>query len=115
MNKNKNKGSAYERSIVDYLRSVGFTVDRTRAGWTDDRGDIHGVAGPGGPFTFECKNHRTLDLPAWYRELDVEIANNGGSVGAVIHKRHGVTDAAEQHVSLPLRVLVQLLREAGYK
>ena len=42
-NPQKNKGSAYERSIVNYLRSAGFDADRTRAGWTDDRGDVHGA------------------------------------------------------------------------
>lgn len=115
-NPQKNKGSAYERSIVNYLRDIGFTVDRTRAGWTDDRGDIHGVqSSTGSAFTFECKNHRRDNLPGWINELYVEVDNAGGSVGAVIHKKHGTTEAAEQYATLPLGMLVQLLKEAGYK
>ena len=107
----KQKGSAYERLIVDYLRSQGFTVDRTRAGWSDDRGDIHGIEG----FTFECKNHKSLALAGWVRELIVECGNAGHDLGAVVHKKRGVTAAAEQYATLPLWMLVRLLKEAGYK
>jgi hypothetical protein len=110
-NPNKNKGSAYERSIVDYLRLCGFRVDRTRAGWSDDRGDIHGIEG----FTFECKNHKTMSLSGWLTELAVECANAGTELGAVVHKKRGVTDAAEQYATLPFGMLVKLLKEAGYK
>jgi Holliday junction resolvase len=115
-NPQKNKGSAYERSIVNHLRECGFTVDRTRAGWTDDRGDIHGVSNPSGqPFTFECKNHRRDNLSGWIKELAVEVSNAGGMVGAVIHKKVGTTEPAEQYATLPVAMLVRLLKEAGYK
>ena len=115
-NPQKNKGSAYERSIVNYLRESGFTAERTRAGWSDDRGDIHGVlSATGRPFTFECKNHRRDGLPGWIRELAVEVANAGGEIGAVIHKKSGTTDPGEQFATLPLFMLVLLLREAGYR
>jgi hypothetical protein len=115
-NPQKNKGSAYERSIVNYLRDNGFTADRTRAGWTDDRGDVHGIVAPDGrPFTFECKNHRGDSLPGWIKELNIECANAGGTVGAVIHKKHGTTEAGEQFATLPLAMLILLLKEAGYR
>ena len=115
-NPQKNKGSAYERSIVNYLRECDFTVDRTRAGWTDDRGDIHGIqSSTGRAFTFECKNHRKDNLPGWIRELHIEVANAGGEIGAVIHKKVGTTDGGEQFATLPLSMLVLLLKEAGYK
>lgn len=105
----KIKGASFERSIVDYLRSHGYRVDRTRAGWSDDRGDIHGVEG----FTWECKNHRSIDLAGWVRELDVECANNGTTLGAVVHKRRGTADPGEQYCTMPLRMLVVLLQRAG--
>lgn len=110
-NPQKAKGSAYERLIRDYLNAAGFTVDRTRAGWKDDRGDLHGVHG----FTWECKNQRAMALSTWVDELLTECRNAGTSVGAVVHKRRGTTDAGEQYATLPLRMLVQLLKEAGYK
>jgi len=115
-NPQKMKGSAYERLIVTFLRAWGFFADRTRAGWTDDRGDVHGVTHPRlGAFTFECKNHKTMALSGWLTELDREIAANGGGLGAVIHKKRGTTSAAEQYATLPFGMLVQLLKEAGYE
>lgn len=115
-NPQKAKGSAYERSIVTYLRDMGFAVDRTRAGWADDRGDIHGVTSPAGqPFVFECKNHKGLALAAWVGELQAEIDNAGGVAGVVVHKKRGTTDPADQYATLPLWMVVKLLKEAGYK
>lgn len=107
---NKIKGSNYERLIVDYLREHGFRVDRTRAGWSDDRGDIHGVEG----FTWECKNQKAIDLSGWVRELLVECSNAGTELGAVVHKKRGVTSASDQYATMPLWMLVQLLKEAKY-
>jgi len=115
-NPQKQKGSAYERLIVDYLKEHGFDAERTRAGWSDDRGDIHGVSHSSfGPFTIECKNQKSMDLSGWLGELERERHANGGQLGAVVHKKRGQTDAAQQYASLPLWMLVQLLKEAGYK
>lgn len=110
-NPQKRKGDGFERDIVDYLRSQGFTVDRTRAGWADDRGDIHGIDG----FTWECKNHKALTLAGWIGELLTECRNAGTTLGAVVHKKRGVAEPSEQYATLPLGMLVQLLKEAGYK
>jgi len=109
--KQAQKGAGFERLIVDYLRECGFRVDRTRAGWSDDRGDIHGVEG----FTWECKNHKSLDLSGWVKELEVECANASTEIGAVVHKKRGVSDAGEQYATLPLRMLIVLLKKAGYQ
>lgn len=109
-NPNKNKGSAYERSIVDYLRLCGYGVDRTRAGWSDDRGDIHGVKG----VTFECKNHKAMSLSGWLAELAVECVNNKTELGVVVHKKRGTADPAKQYATLPFGMFVKLLKEAGY-
>jgi hypothetical protein len=115
-NPQKQKGNAYERSIVTFLRERGYSVDRTRAGWADDRGDVHGLHHPRlGPFTIECKNHRAMALSSWMGELAREVAANGGTLGAVVHKRKGVADANEQYATLPFGMLVQLLKEAGYE
>ena len=108
---NKIKGSNYERLIVEYLREHGYRVDRTRAGWSDDRGDIHGVEG----FTWECKNQKAINLSGWIRELLDECANAGTELGAVVHKKRGVAEPGEQYATMPLRMLMQLLKEAGYK
>ena len=115
-NPNKQKGSEYERAIVRYLTLQGFTVERTRVGWTDDRGDIHGLHHPVlGNFTIECKNQKQMDLSGWLAELEREREANGGGLGAVVHKRQRVTNTEEQYATLSLWMLVQLLINAGYK
>jgi Holliday junction resolvase len=112
----KQKGSSFERLIVNYLNEMGFDCERTRAGWTDDRGDIHGVCSAQRvPFTFECKNQRRIDLAGWTKELITEIRNAKGEIGAVVHKRIGAGGGEEQYATLPFWMLVQLLKEAGYK
>lgn len=109
--KGKAKGSAFEREIVTFLREQGWVgAERTRAGWQDDRGDIDGVVG----VTWECKNRRSMDLAEWVDELVVEMRNGNNSVGAVVHKRRGVTDPGQYYASMPLSVFVQLLKEANY-
>ena len=110
-NPQKAKGSAYERLIRNYLNEAGFSVDHTRAGWKDDRGDLHGIHG----VTFECKNQQRMALGTWMGELLSECANAGTTLGVVVHKKRGTTDPGEQYATLPLRMLVQLLKEAGYK
>lgn len=115
-NPQKQKGSAYERAIVRYLTNQGFTVERTRAGWSDDRGDIHGIHHRVlGNFTIECKNHKALNLAGWLEELETERENNGGGLGAVVHKRRNFGDGGDQYATLPLWMLVQLIAAAGYK
>jgi hypothetical protein len=112
----KRKGSAYELLIVDYLRSHGYDAHRTRAGWTDDRGDVHGISHRVlGNFTFECKNQKAMDLSGWLTELEREREANGGGLGAVVHKRRGQVAAEDQYATLPLWMLVQLLKDAGYR
>jgi hypothetical protein len=107
----KNKGSSFEREIVQYLREQGWTgAERTRAGWQDDRGDIDGVIG----VTFECKNQKAMDLAGWVNELVIEMQHGNNHVGAVVHKRRGVTDASDYYATLPLSVFITLLKEAGY-
>ena len=66
-------------------------------------------------FFIECKNHTRLNLSGWISELLTEIGNAGGVAGVLVHKKRGTTDAADQYATLPFGMLVQLLKEAGYK
>lgn len=43
------------------------------------------------------------------------MENNHGRVGAVVHKKVGDTNPAEQYATMPLDMLVILLKEAGYE
>ena len=107
---NKNKGDRFEREIAEYLRTLQIMVDRTRVGWADDRGDIHGIPG----VVIECKNHKALDLSGWVAELVNEMDNAGARMGCVVHKRRGTTNAHNHYATLPFGLFVQLLTEAGY-
>ena len=46
--------------------------------------------------------------------MEVEAANAKTYIGAVIHKRQGVTETGEQFATMPMKYLVKLLKQAGY-
>ena len=95
--KSKTKGSAWERAIVDYLRTVGWPfAERRLAGSTKDRGDIAGLVG----VVIEAKNTARLDLAGWIEEADLERANDGAWLGIVWHKRRGKASAADGYVTM---------------
>lgn len=99
------KGDAFERQVVKYLAERGLPVERTRVGWADDRGDVHGLSW----FTFECKNVARLNLAGWMDELAVECMHAGTLYGAVVHKRRGTTDPAIYYATMDLQTLAELL------
>lgn len=111
MSKQRAKGTAAETAVVRYLQDHGFPYAERRAlHGTADRGDVTGL----GPIVLEVKNHKTIDLAGWLRELETEMVNAGAETGAVVAKRRGTTDAAAWYAILPFGDLVQLLLQAGY-
>ena len=104
----KRKGSAAELAVAKWLNRLGWTgAERSRAGWTDDRGDIDGMPG----VVIEVKNCKTISIPAWLRELEVEMANAKAWTGTVIAKRKGSTDPADWYAIMPASVWAALLLE----
>ena len=104
----KRKGSAAELAVAKWLNRLGWTqAERSRAGWTDDRGDIDGMPG----VVIEVKNCKTLSIPAWLRELEVEMKNAKAWTGTVIAKRKGSTDPADWYAIMPASVWAELLLE----
>ena len=99
VNPQKTKGDGFERVIVGAIEAVGLSAWRTRAGWTDDRGDIAGLDG----VVVECKNHSRLDLGGWIKELAREVSNAGARRGVVIFKRKGTADPEDQYVLMTVR------------
>ena len=65
------------------------------------------------PFVIECK---TNDVTAYLTGSSNSKKRHLTLIqtGAVVHKKHGVTDGAEQYATMPLYMLVTLLKEAGY-
>jgi hypothetical protein len=104
----KRKGSSAELAVAKWLNRLGWTgAERSRAGWTDDRGDIDGMPG----VVIEVKNCKTLSIPAWLRELEVEMKNAKAWTGTLIVKRRGSTDPADWYAIMPASVWAELLLE----
>jgi hypothetical protein len=102
----KRKGSAAELAVAKWLRKLGWIhAERSRAGWTDDRGDIDGMPG----VVVEVKNCKTISIPEWLRELEVEIANAQAWTGAVIAKRKGSTNVDDWYAIMPAKIWGELM------
>ena len=87
MSKSKQKGTAAETAVVRYLREQGWDkADRLPLKGNLDEGDVSGVDG----VAIEVKNQRSYQIPAWLRELDVEIVNSNSDLGVLIVKPNGV-------------------------
>jgi hypothetical protein len=111
MSKSKQKGTAAETAVVNWLKAQGRAyVERRSLNGVNDRGDIAGIPA----VVIEVKNHATMKLPEWLRELEVEIENDKAQTGAVVHKKKGTTDVGEWYATMPVKIWYDLLKEAGY-
>ena len=111
MSKAKQKGTAAETAVVNYLKDNGFPYAERRALHGNlDKGDITGC----GSIVFEVKDHAKITLSAWLKELEEEMVNANAGTGAVIAKRRGTTKVKDWYAIMPVCQLVDLLKEAGY-
>jgi hypothetical protein len=111
MNRSKQRGTAWETMIVNYLQANGaqHAERRTLAG-SKDRGDVAGIPG----VVIEAKSAARLDLAGWVTEAEVEQANDKAKVAVVWIKRRGKTSPGKGYVVLTGETLVHLLQAAGY-
>lgn len=111
MSAQQRKGSAFEKSIADYL-AIQLQDDRIERRVTNgakDRGDIGGVRLNGHRVVIECKNHNRLNLAGWVEEARIEAGNDDSILGAVIHKKRGTAQPGEQYVTITVDDLITLL------
>jgi hypothetical protein len=102
----KRKGSAAELAVAKWLRKLGWVhAERSRAGWTDDRGDIDGMPG----VCIEVKAEKKFDLPGYLRELEVEMENAKAWTGTVIIKRRGSMNVDDWYAVMPAKVWGELM------
>jgi hypothetical protein len=102
----KRKGSAAELAVAKWLRKLGWIhAERSRAGWTDDRGDIDGMPG----VCIEIKAEKKFDLPGYLRELEVEMENAKAWTGTVIIKRRGSMNVDDWYAVMPAKIWAELL------
>lgn len=111
MSRSKQKGTAFERAIADYLaqQMSDDRIDRAPLVGTKDKGDIPGVVSPFGRIVLELKNHNRQELAVWVDEAEVERGNADALVGVVVHKRRGKGQPGDQYVTLTVDGLVKLL------
>ena len=105
MNRSKQKGTAFETQVVDYLRPVFPHVERRTQQGTHDRGDIAGIPG----VVIEVKNCSRHELAAWIDEALREGVNDGGSLAVVWHKRRGKGSPGDSYVTMTGQQFVDLL------
>lgn len=87
MSKARQKGTAAETAVVKWLRANGWKdADRHPLRGQADQGDIKAIKNT----VLEVKNHRSYQIPAWLREVEVEKQNAKAEFGAVIIKPNGV-------------------------
>jgi hypothetical protein len=111
----KVKGDRFEIALRDHCRAAGFEVERTRAGYARDHGDIHLGVTPSGPAVIvQAKNVREWRLSEWLREVAEQRDAASAQHGFAVVKRRGVVDPGRQYAVLELDWLLALLREAGY-
>jgi hypothetical protein len=108
-NPSKAKGTAFESSIVGYLRDTGWPYAERRAlhGGADE-GDVTGIPG----VVVECKAGARSDLSGWLRELAVEVGHAKADIGVLVVKRKGVADPARQYAVMEFGAWCELLAEA---
>lgn len=109
-NPSKQKGTAAETQVVQYLRRFGWEYAERRAlQGILDKGDIAGVHPD---VCLEVKACRQMDLAGWCAELEVERHNANARYGAVIAKRRGTLDVGRWYAIQPLALYLDCLREA---
>jgi hypothetical protein len=103
---NKRKGNRAELLVAKWLRRYGWiNAERSRAGWTDDRGDIDGIPG----VCVEVKNEKKIDISGYLKELEREMSNARAWTGAVIVKRRGTEEVDDWYAVMSAKVWVELL------
>ena len=71
---NKAKGSKFETDVMKFLRSVGLLAERLTKAGSKDEGDLVVIA-TGKSYILELKNRKSLNLPEFWAEAEVEALN----------------------------------------
>lgn len=105
-NRSKQKGTAWETQVVNYLKDNGWPyAERRTLSGNSDRGDINFDP----TWILECKDEAKITLSEYMREVEVEKQNAGALFGAAIVKaRRKSVDQA--YVVLSLVDFVRILQ-----
>jgi Holliday junction resolvase len=73
-NPNGRKGSQFETDVMRWLRSAGALCERLVKAGANDEGDLVAIIA-GKTYILELKNRKSLSLPEFWREAEVEAKN----------------------------------------
>lgn len=105
-NRSKQKGTAYETELVQYLRARGWVhAERRTLAGSNDKGDISGLIG----IVIEAKACKTFDLPGWLNELEAEVQNANADLGFVFVRRRGTSDRGRDYCVMTVEQATAIL------
>ena len=96
-NPNGRKGAQFETDVMRWLRSAGALCERLVKAGKNDECDLVAIIG-GKQYILELKNRKTISLPEFWREAEVEAENYA--------KARGLTE-------VPLHYVILKRRNAG--
>lgn len=96
-NPNGRKGAQFETDVMRWLRSAGALCERLVKAGKNDEGDLVAIIS-GKQYILELKNRKTISLPEFWREAEVEAENYA--------KARGLTE-------VPLHYVILKRRNAG--
>lgn len=114
MSRQKQKGTAFETRVLDYLRErIGDPegmIHREALRGNADEGDIKGLYIGLKSLILECKNHKQNRLADWMEQARQEAANAGADYGMVVFHRPGKggKQMGDQYVLMDLDTLARL-------
>lgn len=114
MSRQKQKGTAFETRVLDYLRDrIGDPegmIHREALHGNADEGDIKGLYIGMKSLVLECKNHKQNRLADWMEQARQETANAGADYGMVVFHRpgRGGKRMGDQYVLMDLDTLARL-------
>jgi len=73
-NPNGRKGSQFETDVMKWLRKMGAMAERLTKAGAKDEGDMVCIVS-GQTYILELKNRKSLSLPEFWREAQVEAVN----------------------------------------
>ena len=107
-NKNKAKGTLWERTVRDFFRKIGFVkCDRAVLTGGDDRGDLLNLP----RLAVECRDQKTI---TWSKNVEdarsrAEVGDMDWGVTIIKRRQHGVDKA---YVAMDLETFGRMYKSA---
>lgn len=104
VNRPKILGTTWESAVVTYLRTWWPSAERRSLQGNLDKGDIINA----GPYVWECKNTKAIDLAGGIDETKQEIVNAKTEFGFLVVKRR-MKSTGESYCVMTLAQLCKML------